>query len=74
MSTITTTDLSADERRALDQVRERLEARFPDAGSAAVGAAIADAHRRFDGGTIRDFVPLFVERDATSRLENATTR
>lgn len=66
--TRTDTIASADERRALDDVRNRLITQFPDAGHDVVDTAIGDAHRRFDGGRIRDFVPLFVERAAREQL------
>ncbi|MGV0744173.1 hypothetical protein ABQF30_17430 [Mycolicibacterium sp. XJ870] len=33
-----------------------------------VSAAVDDAHHRFDGSVIRDFVPLLVERRVASEL------
>ncbi|AYJ48063.1 three-helix bundle dimerization domain-containing protein [Rhodococcus sp. P1Y] len=60
--------ISPEEQRALDEVRDRLAAMFPGSDVAAI---VAESHRRFDGGKIRDFVPLFVERDARTRLAGA---
>ncbi|RRQ25293.1 hypothetical protein DK926_24255 [Rhodococcus sp. Eu-32] len=65
MSTIA---VSAEEQRALGDLRGRLTVEFASISAAAVEEAITAAHRRFDGGAIRDFVPLFVERDARRRL------
>ncbi|OZC60350.1 hypothetical protein CH267_05245 [Rhodococcus sp. 06-621-2] len=57
--------ITKEEQRALDEIRSRLAVQFPEAD---VDAAVAEAHRKFDGGSIRDFVPLFVEKDAIARL------
>lgn len=70
MSTTTVT-ITAEEQRALDEIRTRLAAKFPAVDPSDIESAVADAHRRFDSGRIRDFVPLFVERDALSRLTAA---
>ncbi|MGA9872223.1 MAG: hypothetical protein WBQ44_13920 [Rhodococcus sp. (in: high G+C Gram-positive bacteria)] len=68
-----TTDTSPDEQRSLDEIRTRLGAAFPEIDAAAIDDAVGAAHRRFDGGRIRDFVPLFVEREASARLSEQFT-
>ena len=56
-----------DEHRALEHVRSRLSARFPDVPPETVRLTVAEIHQRFDG-RVRDYVPILVEREATSRL------
>lgn len=63
MSTTTT------EREHIDAVRERLGARFPDVPHSIIDDTIAAEHARFEGNSIRDFVPLFVERKARKALQ-----
>nr|WP_296773526.1 hypothetical protein [Rhodococcus sp. (in: high G+C Gram-positive bacteria)] len=57
-----------EERRALNDVRDRLRLQFSTVAPDEVDTAVAHAHRKFDGGKIRDFVPLFVERAAREHL------
>lgn len=66
------TSITVEEQRALDAVRSKLEASFPEIESGTVSAAIDNEHRRFDGGKIRDFVPLFVERAVSKQLAEVT--
>lgn len=60
----------AHEARAIAEVQERLEARFPDADPTVVEAAIRIAQSEITG-PVRDFVPLLVERAARERLKRA---
>ncbi len=62
------TDPAAHEQRDIAEVARRLATRFPDAPPDTVRAAVEQAHRRFDGAPIRDFVPVFVERSARDAL------
>lgn len=62
------TDPAAHEQRDIAEVARRLATRFPDAPPDRVRAAVEQAHRRFDGAPIRDFVPVFVERSARDTL------
>ncbi len=57
----------ADEARAIEHVRERLEAEFPSLDTGEVHAAVTSAHKAMTG-PVRDFVPVLVERDARERL------
>jgi hypothetical protein len=46
----------------------RLALRFPAVSGDQVAAVVRACYSRFDGRPIRDYVPLFVERGARSRL------
>ena len=58
------------EARAMAEVRERLEARFPDLDPTVVEAAIRVSSASLTG-PVRDFVPLLVEKAARERLTRA---
>jgi hypothetical protein len=57
----------AHEARAMAEVQERLEERFPDLDPAVVAAAVQTAAAGITG-PVRDFVPVLVERAARERL------
>jgi hypothetical protein len=58
------------EAEAIRQVAQRLRTAYRDTRTPAeIDGAIADAHRRFEGRPVRDFVPILVERAARARLE-----
>lgn len=59
---------AAEEARQLSQVATRLLNKFPAASREAVGTAVGEAAAQFAGCSIRDFVPLLVERTATAKL------
>ena len=63
-----------EEARAVDQVVDRLAARFPDVSRDRVAAIVGEEHLELEGNPIRDFVPVLVEREARERLrvEGAT--
>lgn len=61
----------AQEARAIGEVQERLEARFPELDKTVVEAAVRLALSEITG-PVRDFVPLLVERAARERLHRAT--
>ena len=61
----------AHEARAIGEVQERLEARFPELDPTVVEAAVRLALSEITG-PVRDFVPLLVERAARERLQRAT--
>ena len=62
---------AAHESRELDEVLERLIQRFPDIPEERVRAAIDEAHERFVGNPIRNFVPVFVERSVRDVLSGS---
>lgn len=59
------------EKRAVDQVYGWLTVRFPDVAVATVRLAVEEAHRSFDGCSVRQYVPVLVERAARERLAKA---
>jgi len=59
------------EEQHLDAVRAHLTQRYQVLDEHHVGEAIDTAHHRFDGCSIRDFVPLLVERAAIRALEES---
>jgi hypothetical protein len=62
-----------DEHQAIEQIRSRLTARFPDLPPDTVRRTVRDVHSGFDG-RVRDYVPILVEREARTRLETLSGR
>jgi hypothetical protein len=59
-------DLS--EQTVIDRLVERLTRSYPDLPASTVSTVVHGIHARFDGRPLRDFVPLFVERNAKQEL------
>lgn len=59
---------TAEEDRLIGCVTDRLVAGFPLVPADTVHDAVRSAHHQFDSATIRDFVPLFVERQTKEQL------
>lgn len=57
-----------DEQQLLGEAVQRLSARYPSVSRATVAKVVHDQHARFSGAPIREFVPLFVERNAQTAL------
>ena len=57
------------EQTVIDQLVVRLTSRYPTISESAVAQVVRDAHSRFDGRPLRDYIPLLVERTAKSELE-----
>jgi hypothetical protein len=53
---------------AIRQVTQRLHERFPQVPATTVEATVALQYHRFDNSRIRDYVPIFVERNAREEL------
>ena len=53
----------------IEQLVVRLKSRYPAVSEATVASVVHDSHAKFDGRPLRDFVPLFVERNARSELD-----
>ena len=66
---VETMTTSTTEHEHIDAVRDRLGAQFPDVPRSVIDDTIAAEHARFEGNSIRDFVPLFVERKARKTLQ-----
>ncbi|WP_445167542.1 three-helix bundle dimerization domain-containing protein [Mycolicibacterium sp. Dal123E01] len=59
------------EAALIEQVVDRLSAAYPDAPRDDVAEIVVAAHNRFQHSTIREFVPLFVERRARAELSRS---
>jgi hypothetical protein len=57
------------EQTIIDQMVARLTDRYPALPASTVADVVKEIHSRFDGRPLRDYVPLFVERHATSALK-----
>lgn len=62
-------DKKAHEERAIAEIVDRLQERFPDAAPEAVAAAIANARATFANAKVRDFVPVLIEKEAKAHLK-----
>ena len=58
-----------DEPTELDQVVQRLGVRFQHLSPDVVARAVSDSAADLSDATVRDFVPLLVERQARDRLQ-----
>lgn len=52
----------------IEQVVARLAATYTEIPRDGVAQTVAKAHNRFQGSTVREFVPLLVERRARAEL------
>ncbi|WP_396923118.1 three-helix bundle dimerization domain-containing protein [Mycolicibacterium sp.] len=62
--------IEVSEQAALTEIGRRLTLEFPQATPEDVDAAVKLAYSRFASSTIRDFVPLFVEKHARQDLSH----
>lgn len=60
------------ERELIDDVQKRLADRFASLPVERVSAAVDQAQARFAQSTIRDFIPLLVERRVSTELTRLT--
>ncbi|ADB32936.1 hypothetical protein Kfla_3883 [Kribbella flavida DSM 17836] len=63
----------SEEHRAISEVVDRLAKQFPGLPTEDVREAVQQVQPEFEQAPIRDFVPLFVERGAKSRLRQTTS-
>lgn len=61
------------EEQLLAQTVDRLATKFSGVPAEAVAASVREAHSRFDGHPVRDFVPLLVERIAGQDLRGLSS-
>ena len=61
----------ADENAAMDQVAERLAARFPTVAAETIVAIVREVYLALADARVRDFIPVLVEREAKTRLQLA---
>ncbi|WP_089247210.1 three-helix bundle dimerization domain-containing protein [Rhodococcoides kyotonense] len=62
-----------DESLQIEQIIERLTARYPLASVGAVEHTVRLVYKRFDDCRIRDFVPLLVEKASRLDLEKSAS-
>lgn len=62
-------DKSIDEDRAVAEIVDRLQERFPEKSNEEITAAIAEARVGFDSAKVRDFVPVLIEKEAKAHLK-----
>jgi hypothetical protein len=56
------------QQSVLADIERHLTRDFPEVAPGVTDAVIRQAHARFDTSTIRDFIPLFVEKRARQQL------
>jgi hypothetical protein len=56
------------EQQIMEHLAQRLAVVYPDIELDQVVRTVSEEFGRFDGRPIRDFIPLFVEKHANSRL------
>ena len=56
------------EQTVIDKLVDRLSSGYPSIEPAIVASVIRDVHARYDGRPLREYVPLFVERNAKAEL------
>ena len=56
------------EQAALDRIAERLALQFPELSAEQIADAIRGRYESFEGSSIRDFVPVLVERSVRTDL------
>jgi len=62
-----------DEERAIARILPVLITEFPNTTRTMIMDCVAQARARFDGAPVRDFVPLFVLREARQQLRSGPT-
>jgi hypothetical protein len=67
---LATLEPSKREEVAMGQLTERLHRRFPALPTDRIDSTVQVYYHQFDGSPIRDFVPIFVERNAIADLSH----
>lgn len=62
-------DKSVDEEKAIAEIADRLQERFPDASRESVVDAIEKSRATFTDAKVRDFVPVLIEKEAKAHLK-----
>ncbi|WP_439591433.1 three-helix bundle dimerization domain-containing protein [Microbacterium sp.] len=62
-------DKSVDEEKAIAEIADRLQERFPDASRESVVDAIEKSRATFADAKVRDFVPVLIEKEAKAHLK-----
>jgi hypothetical protein len=56
------------QQTVIEQLVERLAQTFPAVPPETIADAVRASYARFDGKPVRDYIPLFVERECRRRL------
>lgn len=67
---MSTWSMHPDEAAALVPVSERLGRRFPAWSPQEIHQLLTRIHRQFDDSTVRNFIPILVEREAVEILRS----
>lgn len=62
-------DNVVDEAKAIAEIVERLQARFPDSSPETDAAAVDTARETLSRAKVRDFVPVLIEKEAKAHLK-----
>jgi hypothetical protein len=62
------------EQAAIDRVIERLATQFPELAPEQIVQSVHGTYEDFDQSTVRDFVPILVERSAREQLVGPARR
>ncbi len=62
------------EQTIIDQVVDRLTSRYPTIEASTVSSVVQNIYARYDDRPLRDYVPLFVERNARTELDQLGAR
>lgn len=62
-------DKTIDEDKAIAEIVDRLQERFPDKPRESIVDAIEKARATFDDAKVRDFVPVLIEKEAKAHLK-----
>jgi hypothetical protein len=62
------------EQTIIDQVVDRLTSRYPTIEASTVSSVVKNIYARYDDRPLRDYVPLFVERNARTELDQLGAR
>lgn len=57
------------EQTVIDRIVLRLTNQYPTIATSTVSTVVHDVHSRYADRPLRDYVPLFVERNAKSELD-----
>jgi anti-sigma-K factor RskA len=61
---------SIDEDKAIAEIVERLQERFPALSPETVTTVVNETRASFEGSKVRDFVPVLIEKEAKKRLKH----
>lgn len=63
--------IDVSEQTVIDEVVQRLTASYPGVPTDSIEATVAEVYARYDGRPLRDYIPLFVEKNARRELADS---